>query len=186
MGSGPYFLGDTQNPIWTQYLSFSQQYSPSQFDSSVPLPWSASIGWAAQSSETDVEQQLAGSSSRATESEEKQRHDKQGEELWLATGSGQQDLSYIAYSNPQDVDSMWRFSVDAHSWERVQMPPTKVSWPSRRTLAAAVAISGGHGGLLFGGLGQPECRYGEQVSSWKCPDLNECTVGLSTLWSWKS
>ena len=124
--------------------------------------------------------------SSATESEQNQRQDKQNEELWLATGSGQQDLSYIAYFNHQDADSMWRFSVDAHSWERVQMPPTKVSWPSRRTLAAAVAISGGHGGLLFGGLGQPECRYGEQVSSWKCPDLNECTVGLSTLWSWKS
>ena len=170
------FNGDAQHPIWTQIL-------PDIQNPRWPPPWSAPVGWAAQSTGTGTGAYTASRTTSSAGTDEREEGD-QDEELWLVAGAGRTDEGY----QTPDENAMWRFSLASGTWETFS---SSGAWLSRRTLAAAVPTPGGRGGLLFGGFGKRGCGPEEtQALPGQCPpgQLTEwgCMTARSTLWSWQS
>ncbi len=157
------FNGNSITPVWTQYLpdSDSQTWPPS---------WSAAVGWAASTIDSSATVQI-------------EKEDDQDEELWLATGSG----TIWGVGDPTGVNMMWRFNVASCSWEQLSSQGALLP---RRIGAAAIPVSGGHGGVLFGGLGTRGCRHDEdELLPVECSSESSAgpgCVSTSMLWSWHS
>lgn len=172
-----YFNGDAESPRWQQYLASGDGTAL------WPPGWNSAVGWEAGSASFDD----SGVMMPGKAAEEMKG---QGE-LWVVGGTGGQDADGGTIDEAivdRSTASLWRFSIASGTWETIQLNDYDTrAQPAPRTRACAVALRGGHSGLLFGGLGQAQCESAQAGRDQRHEHEELSPAGkLSSLWRWDS